>query len=67
MRKATTLAEKIAVSKNCCQRVKDSIAEKGRELHDKFFDGSWSVFVIKRDEKTGELTGKKVCRAMSPA
>ncbi len=37
-------------------------AESGKNL----FDREWEVFVIKRDEATGNLIGRTACCALSP-
>ena len=55
-----SLAEKIKASKRCCQTVKEYIAERKRKLNEKLFSSEGEVFVIKRDEKTGEYVGKFV-------
>ncbi len=62
----TTLAEKIAASKMCCQKVKACVQDKTRKLYDRLFDTEWEVFVIKRDEATGTLIGRTACCALSP-
>lgn len=59
-----TLAEKIEASKECCRQVKDYILEKKRAAFDNLLNGDWEVFVIKRDDKTGQFTGKTVCCAL---
>ena len=56
-----SLAEKIEAAKRCCQTVKDYIAEKKGKLNERLFSSEGEVFVIKRDEKTGEYRGKFVC------
>jgi hypothetical protein len=61
----STLAEKFAAAKTCCREVKDSMVEKTRTLYDQLLDGDWEVFVIKRDETTGKLTGRTACCALS--
>lgn len=53
-----TLTDKIEISKRCCQKVKDYMAEKKREFDNKFFNSKWEVFVVKRDEATGKFVGK---------
>ena len=53
-----TLAEKIEVSKRCCQKAKDYIAEKRQQISNKFFNTDWEAFVVKRDEATGKYVGK---------
>lgn len=55
-----TLAEKIEEAKRCCRESIYRKAENGREFLNKMFDGTWKEFVIKRDEATGKLVGKKV-------
>jgi hypothetical protein len=61
-----TIAEKIAATKKCCHESISRRAKKSREFFNKMFDGSWKVFVIRRDESTGEFVGKKVCCADCP-
>jgi hypothetical protein len=61
-----TIAEKIAAAKRCCRESISCKSEKSREFFNKMFDGSWNVFVIKRDDTTGELIGKKACCADCP-
>jgi hypothetical protein len=65
IKKMLTLAEKIEASKVCCQKAKDYIAEKKRAMFDRLFDGDCDVFVIKRDEKSGEFVGNLDCNVMS--
>ncbi len=59
-----TLAEKLKASKNCCLKAKDYIAEKKRTFYEKLFNTEWEVFVVKRDEKTGEFVGKTAACAL---
>jgi hypothetical protein len=53
-----SLAEKIEASKACCRKAKDYVLEKKRAVFDQLFDGDCDVFVIRRDEKTGQFFGK---------
>jgi hypothetical protein len=53
-----TLAEKIEIAKNCCLKMKDYIAQKRQEFNDKLLNSEWEVFVVKRNEETGEFVGK---------
>ncbi len=61
-----TLAEKIEVSKICCQKVRDYVLEKKNAAFDRLFNGDWEVFVVKRDERSGEFVGKTACCALCP-
>jgi hypothetical protein len=61
-----TLAEKIAEAKKCCRETINRKVEETRQFYDKFFGGKWKEFVIKRDESTGKLIGKKVGCAGCP-
>ena len=61
-----TIAEKFAAAKKCCRETLDRKIEESRAFYDKFFNDKWNVFVIKRDEATGEVTGKKLCCAECP-
>ena len=58
-----TLAEKIEIARRCCMTAKDHIAERKRAFYDKFFNPDWEVFVVKKDERTGEFTGRFACCA----
>ncbi len=60
-----TLAEKIEAAKRCCSKAKDYILERKQAAFNRFLNGEWEVFVVKRDEKTGEFVGKTVCCASS--
>ncbi|HEX8288311.1 MAG TPA: hypothetical protein VF556_09965 [Pyrinomonadaceae bacterium] len=60
-----TLAEKIEASKVRCQTAKDYISEKKRAMFDELFEDDCDVFVIKRDEKSGELVGRLDCNTLS--
>ena len=62
----TTLAEKIAAAKMCCQKAKASVQDKTRKFYDRLFESEWEVFVIKKDEATGKLIGKTACCALCP-
>ena len=62
-----TISEKIAEAKKCCREAINRKVEKTRKYYDNFFDGSWKVFVVKRDAATGNYIGKKVCCADCPA
>ncbi len=53
-----TLAEKIEIAKSCCLKIKDYIAKKRQEFDNKFLNTEWEVFVVIRDEETGEYVGK---------
>lgn len=53
-----SLAEKIEAAKQCCRTVKDYVLEKKQAAFDQLFKGDWEVFIVKRDEKTGQLVGK---------
>lgn len=61
-----SLADKIQAAKICCQKAVDYFTRKKRSTFDSLFDGDWEVFVIKKDEKSGELIGKAACCAESP-
>jgi hypothetical protein len=56
-----SLADKIRASKLCCQKAADYFTAKKRSIFDKLHDSRWEVFVIKKDEQTGELTWKTAC------
>ena len=56
-----TLAEKIEASKVCCCKAKDYVLEKRRAAFDKLFNSDCEIFVIRRDEKTGQFVGKAEC------
>ena len=62
-----TIAEKIAAAKKCCRESITRKADEARKFYDKFFNGNWKVFVVKKDETSGKLVGKTVCCADSPA
>ena len=53
-----SLAEKIEASKKCCRKMRDYVLEKKNAAFDRLFNGDWDVFVVKRDEKTGQFVGK---------
>ncbi len=53
-----SLAEKIEASKKCCRKMKDYVLEKKNAAFDRLFNGDWDVFVVKRDERTGQFVGK---------
>ena len=55
-----TIAEKIAEAKKCCREAVRRKVEDTRRFYDKFFSGNWKEFVVKKDETTGKLVGKKV-------
>ena len=61
-----TLAEKIEIARRCCLTAKDYIAERKKAFYDKFFNSDWEVFVVKKDEGTGEFVGKFACCAPNP-
>jgi hypothetical protein len=39
--------------------------QKGDCTFDSLFESDWEVFVIKRDETTGQLVGKTACCALA--
>lgn len=60
------IAEKIAEAKKCCRKNISRKVEETRKFYDKFFNGNWNVFVVKKDEATGQFVGKTVCCADCP-
>ena len=62
-----SLAEKIEASRQCCLKVKDYMLEKKQAAFERLFNRDWDVFIVKQDEKTGELVGKAECFACASA
>ena len=63
IKKMLSLAEKIEASKQCCRKVKDYVLEKKQAAFERLFNRDWEVFVIRKDEKTGQFVGKAACCA----